>query len=196
MSIQEAVKAVYKQQKSTGGSAIGVVRKLWAKLSLSDSDLETLAQQALAGRVSAFATGGHLADKEESATPFRQFLTESYHPPVSSPSEPRATASVTVERTPVKIIDVTVSILYNTNYDINGRRKAFIEFTLSDLNYSITRYGQQIEGHQRHLAVMQYTKERLNKLGKRSVSELAQGEQTILARKLKAAVNGQQEAAA
>lgn len=194
MSIQEAVKAVYKQQKSTGGSAIGVVRKLWAKLSLSDSDIETLAQQALAGRVSAFATGGHLADKEESTSSYR----EPYRPPpqTNSPSEPRIHTSVVIERPPVKVIDVTVSVLYNTNYDINGHRKAFIEFTLSDLNYSINRYGQQIEGHQRHLAVMQYTKERLNKLGKKSVSELAQGEQTILARKLKAAVNGQQEAAA
>ena len=93
-----------------------------------------------------------------------------------------------VKKRPVKVIDVEVRVLYDTKYDVMGKRKSFVEFTIHDLNFSINRYQKQIDGHQRHLEVMKYTKERLTKLGKKSVSELAQGEQNILARKLKAAI--------
>src|SRR5882724_1456183 len=150
MSISQAIRTVVKAQK-TGGSAIGLVRKLWSNLPLSDSDIETLAQQALANRVSAFHTGPKEIEDERSYQPL-------YREPSSSrsESEPHSRIAVTVleDPTQTRTIDISIRVLHTTNYDINGRRKSFIEFTLYDLRYTMDRYQQQIEGHTRHFKVM------------------------------------------
>src|SRR5439155_1272843 len=137
-------------------SAIGLVRKLWSSLSLSDSDITTLAQQSLASRVSAFHTGP-------------KDVEENYQPPYREPSsnrsesEPRIIADVVKEHVPEQILNVEVRVLHTTNYDINGHRKPFILFTVYDARYSMDRYQQQIEGHTRHFKLMKFTRELLAK---------------------------------
>lgn len=193
MSIAKAISFIVKSSQNTDQSAISLVRKFWSKLSLSDFEVESLAQQALANRVSQVLVGK--ARPEPVEIPSRSADSWGSYSPAPKEQSETIEFDAVVTKTPIKTIDVSVRILYETGYDIRGKRKSFVEFTIYDLNYSISRYQQQIDGHTRHLQVMEYTKERLTKLGKKSVSELAPGEQSILARKLKAAINRNAEAA-
>jgi len=187
LSIPQSVNYILKNARNSDEAAIKLVRKFWDDLSLSDSDIKTLAQQALASHLSSVMVGKRRPEPESRV---ERIPARSYTEPIAS-----YTGSISIERPKEETIDIEISVLH-ASYDINGRRKKFITFTVFDLNYTINRYEQQIEGHRRHLQVMEYAKERLTKLGKKSISELARGEQTILARKLQAAVDGRTAAAA
>ena len=187
MDIQQAVKFIDKHQRASKSkeTALQLVQKLWNQLDLSTSDVRSLAKGALSQKYSAFKTSGQPIARQPEYTPYRRSQSE----------QPRE-VDVEIGKLPEKSISVEVKILYDTTYDVGGQRKAFIDFTLHDLRYKMDDYEQQIEGHTRHFKVMKYARERLAKLGKNAVSELAQGEQTILAQKLKAAKNGSFEEAA
>lgn len=180
MNIQQAIDFVVKFQKTskTDRSITRLVRDLWGKLGLSQKELEILAQQALATRISTHLTGG----KDETEYPTQ--------PEYAAPKLPSSIANkeIVVSKDPVQVktVALDIRILYNTNYDVAGKRKPFANFTVYDLDWTINRYAQQVDGHQRHLEFMRETKARLLQLGKKSISELATGEQTILARKFSA----------
>lgn len=185
MNINQAIKFTDAHEKAakTRLPSIKLVRALWSNFHLSETDIIFLAQQELANKYSAFKTGGSVLASQPAYNP----------PPLRSSSQSERepeTIRVSIEKEPERTIRIEVRILHETDYDVDGHRKAFIDFTLYDLRYKMDRYGQQIDGNTRYFSLMKYTRERLAKLGKNSISELPHKEQEIIAKKLQAAQDG------
>lgn len=183
MNLSKAIQTLAEEAHRTGKPTAGIVRARFRSLVLSPDDIEALAAEALSSRVNTLLTSGTFT-----AT----------HPPtsVSIPISVRYSASPaairdgkpesTVEPPPPIKISVDVIILHQTLLEVNGTRKPIIDFGLSDLRYILKKYGAEINGYTAKSEVFRYTVGRLETLGKTKVSQLAQGEQTIIARKWKA----------
>ena len=182
MNIDKAVQFIAEKVYQTGHPTSGTVRQLFSSLGLTESDLDILAMEGLSGRVNSLLVSGGF----ESANPKpQQVIIETHFEPTVADKAAGRTQPSRIQPAPIKI-SVDVEILHNTLLQVHGVRKPIIEFTSRDLDYMLRLYGAEIKGYSARTEVFEYAQSRLKTLKKTRISDLANGEQTILARKWKA----------
>ena len=156
MTIQEAVDIINQMVRDTGKPLSEAVRESWPLLGeFSEEDTKTLIQEALAAR----------------ANPqLRSVSTRSIT--VSMPNQ-------VVERR-----EITCQVLKDFVYHVNGAAKCVASFTRYDVHTHLTQLRQLQAGVNRHVSVWEYMHERMVKLKKDRVDDLAEGEQAKIARML------------
>ncbi len=182
MNIEKAIQMIAEKVYQTGHATSGTVRQMFSSLRLTDSDLEVLAMEGLSSRVNSLLVSGNF----ESTNPkLPQVVIKTYFEPSPADRAAGRTQPTSAPPAPLKI-SVDVEILHSTLLQVHGIRKPIIEFTSRDLDYMLKLYGAEIRGYSARAEVFEYAQKRLKTLGKTRISDLANGEQTILARKWKA----------
>ena len=182
MTIENAVQAIAEKVYQTGRTTSGTVRQMFSSFRFTEGDLEVLAMEGLASRVNSLLVSGQF----ESANPKpQQVIIETVFEPTAADKAAGRTTPTKKQPAPIKI-SVDVAILHKTILQVHDVRKPIIEFTKRDLDYMLRLYGAEIQGYGARAEVFEYAKTRLETLGKTRISDLAVGEQTILARKWKA----------
>jgi hypothetical protein len=181
MTIAEAAKQARKLMLDTGASASDAVKALWPSLGLDEVDIESLAMSALSARAGQLATSGKpVIDLEPTRSRVVDDIPEQgYSVPVQFRSTER---TVAITRTPVNVVERAVLVLHHAQYNINGKSVKLVDFGpyhLSRLEESAANNGN---GFHRLAEFCQLTRERLAKLKKNSIRDLAQGEQEKIAR--------------
>jgi hypothetical protein len=178
MKIEQAVKLVVDEVKKTGARIPLAVVRIWKRDLFSDSQVEELAKEALAVRA-----GDVLRN------PTRD--ENGYVEPGPRMPEIPVTIIPSPEK-PIASVSIYVRVLAETNYEgVGGVRKALIQFTTADCRYAAQNNRFQAKGLERHAKVFDYIQKRLLTLGKKSVTDLAEGEKQQIARMWKAARKGQ-----
>lgn len=180
-AIDHAVNLVVERVRKTSESVADALRAMRARVvaKLSASQRNTLLDEALIGRISDALRNP--TDRQAGVSPgaFRgdeQALAgngRAVHVTVETVGQPSSTP-----------VSVSVTILHDTVLStLDGARKALVHFTVADCYFCIGRLEAQSDGLKRQSAVLAYISERLRVLGKKEVSQLATGEQSIIARK-------------
>jgi hypothetical protein len=166
----DAVKYVAEYVKETGTPAADATRKLWKDITPID-DPETLLQFAVACRVST-----------EYRTPFYEKGDEkrSYTP--GNGGGKSSTVSVRHSKYEPRVYQVSVTVLQDVHYNVDGRVKAVMKMNRHDALTVAERYRTIREGFDRHIAVMEYIATKLKELKKDHVEDLGDGEKQKIAR--------------
>jgi hypothetical protein len=164
---REAVKFVAEYVRETGTPAADAVRKLWSDIK-PITDPDQLIQFALACQV---------------ATEYKMAL---YVPgderrPYNSHGGGTRVSAVHHKSEP-KVIQVSVSILQDIHYNVEGRVKSIAVMNRRDVLILATNFCNMVEAFSRHEQVFRYIAARLVELKKEKVEDLAEGEQQKIAR--------------
>lgn len=163
MEINEAVDYVKQHIMRTNKSAVDGVTFCWNRLDISDEDLDALAQEGFRVRVGEALRSGDV-----------------YAPSISDGvrTSVRVTGRTNEERA---VLRVSV-VLSETYLETDTGRKAIVQFTPSDCRAYVNRQLDIENGCRRHRNVMEHVERRLRACGKRTVADLGQCEQDIIAR--------------
>lgn len=176
-TIQDAVDTIVKYVRNTGKQRADAVKELWDSLGdFSEDEARVLMQQALSARAGAVLTN-----------PFRSVAAIDDSERIESYVERGADVTVCVQpyrHFTMERHEVTCQILYDTVYLVNGVSKPFATFTLSEAGEKAAQYRRVEASMDRHARLWEYVHERLTKLKKIKVEDLAEGEQTKIARML------------
>lgn len=156
MTADEAVKVVTEYVRDTGTPAAEAVKNLWEQLK-PITDSESLIQFAIATRV---------------AVQYRR------------PGHNEASVSVTHERYKLKEYEVTVTILRDTMYNVNGKVKSVAVCNRHDVLTLAENARKAEEGFSHYRKVWEYAAQRLQTLKKDKIEDMGHGEQMKLARML------------
>ncbi len=159
MNLAEAVETVAQYVRDTQSPLSDAVRKVWEQITpLPDEHARQLMQEALAQRAGVLLR----------------------HPVVESRGAQEI--SVSVERRPMERHEVSVEVLVETIYHVNGEAKAIASFTLFDVRTKLSSVRAIEMGVSRHRQMWEHVAERLSTCKKNKVEDLAHGEQMKIAR--------------
>lgn len=170
MNADDAVKYVAEFVRSTGLPASQAVREVWKDITpITDADV--LLQFAIAIRVS---------------SEYRRpgFIYEGYTRKGESGGKGNGHARIRVRHTKYETRHYTVSVelLQDIRYNVNGKVKAIAQCNRHDILTLAESFRKGEEGFARHRAVMEYIATRLKELNKTNVEDLAEGEKIKIAR--------------
>jgi hypothetical protein len=162
MSIKDATSAIAQYIRDTGKPLSEAIKLVWPDLGpFSKEEKQTLMMEALASRV---------------------------NPILNNPVNPRwgngeVEVGVTSYRQPaMERHEVTCQILQDVIYHVNGAAKPIAVFTKYDVLTKLESVRNVEAGVVRHRKMWEYIHERLTALNKSKVEDLAEGEQTKIAR--------------
>jgi hypothetical protein len=160
MTVADAVDTIVQYVRDTGAPLADAVSHVWGQISgLNDSDIESLVRESLASRA-----GVLLRNPFQSAN--RDFKT----------------VSVRRNREMPSVREVSVQLLSDTVYHVNGKAKPIALFTKYDVLTKLSGVRKVEEGVIKHRQMWEYIASRLSALGKAKVEDLAEGEQIKIAR--------------
>lgn len=164
MTIQDAVLQIAERVRDTHKPLSEVVKDI-GPFTFSDEDTQTLLYEALASRTGPLLTNPlrYVAARNEMGG---------------------STVSVSAPplRTTVERHEVTVQLLHDAVYHVNGVAKPIAVFTQYDVLTKLESVRRVAAGIARHQGMWEYISERLVTLKKAQVSDLAPGEQMKIAR--------------
>lgn len=179
--INKAIRQAINHIKRTSETTPQVVSQLWSQFPLSEEDVQTLAMEGLVVRIGNVRRNPNLLEDEQTVT--GSFGRISIPEIISSKPEGRF-VHVQVTRTK------ETRILHDTMLTINNANVALIDFTARDCSLYIRSQSKIVDGLERHIEVAEYIRDRLTTLNKKKVSDLAVGEQHIIAQKWRALAKG------
>lgn len=159
MKADEAVEVITQYVRETQAAASEAVRLLWSQIQPIE-DSEDLIQFALAARVAV-----------------------SYKKPLAD-DRPKNDIHIEYHKYKSRIYEVSVQLLQDVSYNVNGKVKPIILMNHYDLVTLARDAKAAEEGFHRYYELWTYTAERLQVLKKTSVEDLAEGEQMKIARML------------
>jgi len=169
MTTEEAVTKLTKHVLKTGVSATDAVRALWAEI-VPISDADNLIQYALASLVSV------------------NYKRPSYTTPDyddrggSRPGNGGTKVAVRHESAVTPSYNVTVSILHDVHYNVNGRVTSVAMMNRHDLITMARKANRFVQGWSRYQHWYEQAADQLAKRKKATLDELAEGDKTRLAR--------------
>lgn len=161
MIIKDATATITQYIRDTGKPLSEAIKLVWPELGpFSDEDKQTLMMEALASRVNPLLNN-----------------------PITRPWGAEIEVGVTSYRQPaMQRHEVTCQILQDVIYHVNGTAKCMAVFTKFDVLTKLESVRSVEAGVIRHRKMWEYVHERLTACKKSKIEDLAEGEQTKIAR--------------